>query len=189
MKKLILGIFLSILGVSSYAQGTIQLTVRWNTSLTRYEVYAKPSFTANSFPWGTSQISVVTPSSSPDQSLTITSVAAGSWTDNSKVFNFPASQPVNDFHGVESSGSAINLVANTESLIFTFTFPDGICRDGIRLFINNTDPSSSVNGMQGGDFRNTIYNAVLQDVYSSNYENTGTVCVPCNIIAPELSKQ
>ncbi len=187
MKKIFLSIVFSVFAVGAFAQGTIELTVRWNLTANRYEVFAKPNFTQNSFPWGTSQITVVVPSSSPNQSLVITSIAAGAWTDNSKIYA-PSAQAISDFHGVESSGSSISLTSGVESLIFAFTFPDGQCRDGVRLFVNNTDPSSSANGMQGGDFRNTISNASLQDVYSSNYNNTGTQCNPCNIVAPELSK-
>jgi hypothetical protein len=187
MKKIVLSLMFSVLGLCAIAQGTVQLTVRWVASASRYEVYAKPSFTQNNFTWGTSQISVVVPSSAPDQSLNITSIAAGAWTDNSKVFA-PSAQSANDFHGVESSGALINLVSGQEKLIFAFTFPDGLCRDGIRLFVNNSDPNSSAAGMGGGDFKNTIDNANLTDVYVSNYENTGTLCNPCNITAPELIK-
>lgn len=187
MKKIFLSLIFSVTGLCASAQGTIQLTVKWNSTASRYEVFAKPSFTQSNFNWGPSQISVVPPSSAPDASLVITSVAAGAWSDNSKVFA-PSALATNDFHGVESNGAQINLTANTESLIFAFTFPDGQCRDGIRLFVNGTDPGSSATGMNGGDFRNSISNAVLQDVYISNYNNTGTLCNPCNVVAPELIK-
>jgi hypothetical protein len=188
MKNLFLTLIFSIVGLSAFAQGNIQLTVKWNSTASRYEVFAKPSFSQNNFPWGPSQISVVVPATAPDAALSITSIAAGAWTDNSKVYA-PSIQGVNDFHGVESNGSLINLTANVESLIFAFTFPDGQCRDGIRLFVNGTDPGSSAAGMNGGDFRNSISNANLQDLYQSNYNNTGTLCNSCNITAPELSKQ
>lgn len=187
MKKIALIILLSN-AFDSFAQGTIQLSVKWNLTLSRYEVFAKPNFTMSNFNWGPSQISVVLPSTVPDASLIITSIAAGAWTDNSKVYA-PSALSSKDFHGVESSGAATNLIANTETLIFAFTFPDGVCRDGIRLFINGTDPNSGAGGMNGGDFSNSISNANLQDLYLSNYNNTGTICTPCNIIAPTLSKQ
>jgi hypothetical protein len=187
MKKFVIILYLLVSSFWASAQGTIQLTLRWNLNLNRYEVYAKPSFTQNNFPWGPSQISPVLPSAAPNANLVITSFAAGSWADNSKV-NAPSVQPNNDFHGVESSGGPINLVANTETLIFSFVFADGICRDGLRLFVNSSDPQSSAAGMNGGDFRNSISNANLQDVYISNYANTGTTCNVCNVTAPELSK-
>lgn len=187
MKKLVIILSLLLSSFWASAQGTIQLTLKWNLTLSRYEVYAKPSFTQNNFPWGPSQISPVLPSASPNSSLIVTSHAAGTWADNSKVYA-PGAQASSDFHGVESSGGPINFVANTETLIFSFVYPDGACRDGLRLFENLSDPSSSANGMSGGDFRNSISNANLQDVYISNYANTGTSCNPCNLTAPELSK-
>jgi hypothetical protein len=187
MKKLFIILSLLLISLWASAQGTIQLTLKWNLSLNRYEVYAKPSFSMNNFPWGPSQISPVVPSSSPNTGLVVTSHSAGSWADNSKVFA-PTAQSSNDFHGVESSGGLINLTANTEILIFSFVFSDGVCRDGLRLFVNGSDPSSSATGMSGGDFKNSISNANLQDVYISNYANTGTTCNVCNVVAPELSK-
>lgn len=188
MKKIFLLIAFSVFTLGAMAQGTIQLTVKWNSTSSRYEVFAKPSFTQANFSWGPSQISVVVPSTAPDQSLSVTSIAAGAWVDNSKVYA-PSAQSSNDFHGVESSGATIALTSGQETLIFAFTFPDGQCRDGIRLFVNGSDPGSSATGMGGGDFRNSISNATLQDIYQSNYNNTGTQCNTCNITAPELSKQ
>jgi hypothetical protein len=188
MKKFFLSLIFSAVGIYASAQGTIQLKVKWSSTASRYEVFAKPSFTQTNFNWGPSQISVVVPSTAPNTALIITSIAAGAWSDNSKVYA-PSAQAINDFHGVESNGAQISLMANTESLIFAFTFSDGQCLDGIRLFINGTDPNSSASGMSGGDFSNSISNALLTDVYIANYENTGTQCNPCNITAPELSKQ
>lgn len=187
MKKVIFSLIFSIIGLTSFSQGTIQLTVKWNTTANKYEVYAKPSFTQSNFNWGSSQIGIVVPSSAPDVAFTITSIGAGAWSDNTRAYS-PSAQASNDFHAIGSNGAQINLTANTESLIFAFTFPDGQCRDGIRLFVNGTDPSSSAAGMSGGDFSNSIANAVLQDVYISNYNNTGTLCNPCNVVAPELIK-
>lgn len=190
MKKYFLIAAFMLSGLASFSQGTIQLNLKWNSSASRYEVYARPNFTLSNFPWGPSQISVVVPNSSPDASLGITSIAAGSWTDNSKVYTTSATVPAqtNDFHGVESNGSSISLTSGVETLIFTFIFNDGQCRDGVRLFVNNSDPGSNVSYMNGGDFRNSISNASLQDVYLSNYDNTGTICNPCNVVAPELIK-
>jgi hypothetical protein len=188
MKKFVIILSLIFSSLWASAQGTVQLTLKWNATNSRYEVFARPSFTQNNFTWGPSQISPVVPISAPDASLVITSFNAGSWSDASKVYGGGSSPLNNDFHGVESSGGSINFVANTEILIFAFTFSDGVCRDGVRLFVNNSDPSSSAQGMGGGDFRNSISNASLQDVYSTNFNNAGTSCNACNITAPELSK-
>lgn len=175
------------MSLTSFSQKTIDLTVRWSTSLSRYEVYAKPTFTSASFTWGTSQVSVVVPASAPDVSLNITSANAGGWSSFNRIYA-PTAAPTLDFHSVISSGQSVALTTGQEILLFSFTFPDGICRDGIRLFVNTSDPSSSAVGMQGGDFKNAIDNGLVADVYNVNYNNTGTTCSTCTIVAPELIK-
>jgi hypothetical protein len=190
MKKVLLSLIFSFSIVISFAQQNgIQLTVKWSTVNTRYEVYAKPNFTSSSFSWGPSQISVVVPASAPNTPFTITSVGAGVWGNNTNVYA-PTAAPSNDFHSVDSNGGAIALTSGVETLIFAFTFSDGQCRDGVRLFVNGSDPNSSAAGMLGGDYSNTIdYGQISKDAYGSNYNNTGTLCNACNITAPELSKQ
>lgn len=189
MKKVFFIAILGLLTMTSFAQNKIDLTVKWNNTLNRYEVYAKPNFTDPSFTWGQSQITVVVPTSAPDNILSITSVNAGGWSAlaNNVVFA-PASDINHDFHAVQSSGQPVALTANTETLLYTFTFPDGQCRDGVRLFVNGSDPSSSAAGMNLSDFSNTIDNGALKDLYNVNYSNTGTSCFTCNITAPELIK-
>jgi hypothetical protein len=184
MKKslLLIAFFLSI---KSYSQNNILLTLKWNTNSTRYEVYAKSNFTKSSFTWGPSQIGIVLPESAPNQAISITSVGAGSWIDRSRVFA-PLAAASNDFHGIVSDGDLINLVSGVESLIFTFILPDGQCRNGVRLFVNASDPSSSAAGMGGGDFKTTIFSGA--EIYGGNYNNTGSQCSACSVIAPELIK-
>jgi len=189
MKKILFLAVLGFMSLTSFAQGTIDLSVKWSSSLSRYEVYAKPSFTKSVFTWGFSQITVVVPASAPDALLSISSVNGGGWglSSSNQVFA-PAAAPSNDFHGVQSSGQPVALTAGQETLLFTFTFNDGVCRDGIRLFVNASDPSSSASGMKGGDYKNAIDNGLVADVYNINYNNTGTTCFTCNITAPELIK-
>lgn len=175
------------MSLTSFAQGTIDLTIKWNTSLNRYEVYARPTFTSNAFTWGNSQVSIVVPASAPDASLNITSVNAGGWSTFNKIYA-PTAASTLDFYSVISSGQPVSLTAGQETLLFAFTFPDGSCRNGVRLFVNTSDPSSSAAGMQGGDFKNTIDNGLVADVYNANYNNTGTTCSTCIIAAPELIK-
>lgn len=178
MKKILLFSALIALQLIS-AQEQLDFTVRYSDANSRYEVYVKPNFTQNNYTWGPSQISVVVPASLPDEALLIVSHAAGNWGDNSKIYA-PAVNPNSDFHGVESSGQLINLVANQEKLIFSFNSVSGTCVAGLRLFINNTDPDSSQPGMFGGDFKNSIYNGNLTDVYNTNYNNSGTSCTLSN---------
>lgn len=174
LKKVIFAIIFltSFLG---YSQQEIDLTLKYNSSLNRYEVYARPNFTLNNFTWGPSQISIVTPSSLADNPLTILSNQAGNWGDNSVIYA-PSVQAQNDFHGIESGGALINLVSGVETLIFSFALPDG-CVNGLRLFNNGIDPDSSQAGMFGGDFSNTIDNGMITDVFNATYNNNGSNCI------------
>ena len=189
MKKIFLITILGFMSMASFAQNKIDLTVKWNAAQNRYEVYAKPNFTNATFTWGTSQITVVVPASAPDNSLSLTSVNAGGWSiaASNQIFAPPADLN-HDFHAAQSIGQAVAFTANTEILLYYFTFSDGLCRDGVRLFVNGSDPSSSASGMKGGDYSNAIDNGLLVDVYNSNYSNSGTSCLACSITAPELIK-
>ncbi len=184
-KALLIFIFFLPVSICFAQQNGIQFTVRWNIPNNRYEVFAKPNFTSTSFTWGPSQVGLVLPASTPNQAINVTSVNAGNWVDKSRVFA-PLADTVHDFHGVVSDGDMTNLTNGVETLLFTFTLPDGQCRSGVRIFVNGSDPSSSASGMAGGDFKNTIFSGV--EAYGSNYNNTGTLCNNCNITAPELIK-
>ncbi|WP_421794813.1 cadherin domain-containing protein [Haliscomenobacter sp.] len=164
---------LVLLGGVLYGQN-LEFTLRYNIPLARYEVYARPSATNATFAWGPSQISIVAPAIVPDAAFTITSVSAGAWQDNSLIFA-PAVTPGFDYHGVGSLGAPTNLVMNVEKLIFHFTITGG-CYDGLRLFINGSDPNSAAAGMGGGDFSNTVSDGLANERYIGNYNNTGTLC-------------
>ncbi len=176
MKKIFLFSLLLIV-YNSNAQQQLDFTIRFNTSNSKYEVFAKPNFTQNNFTWGPSQITVLVPASFPDQALLTTSTSAGSWGGNSRVYA-PAANSSYDFHAFDSSGALTNLVANQEKLIFSFVSPTGSCAAGVRLFNNASDPNSSQPGMGGGDFSNSIDNGSSIDVYNSNYDNSGIICAP-----------
>lgn len=189
MKKIFLFMIFGFMSMASFAQNKIDLTVKWNASQNRYEVYGKPNFTNSAFTLGASQITVVVPASAPDASLTVTPVNGGTWgTAPANQVYAPTADANHDFYAVQTSGQAVALTANTETLLFYFTFTDGQCRNGIRLFVNGSDPSSSASGMKGGDYSNTIDNGLITDVYGANYSNTGTSCSTCSITAPELIK-
>jgi len=173
--KIIFGLIL-LVNFLGFSQGNIDLTLKYNVTDNRYEVYARPDFTQNNFTWGPSQISVVLPASIADTPLqNLISYNAGNWGDNSIIYA-PVVQPQNDFHGVESGGALTNLVTGNELLIFSFTVNGG-CVPGLRLFNNGIDPDSSQPGMGGGDFSNTIDNGMITDVFNVNYNNNGTVCI------------
>lgn len=179
MKKTLL--FSAFLVMQSlFAQQDIDFTIRYNDANSRYEVFAKPNFTQSGFTWGSSQISVLVPASFPDMALPgIVSHAGGSWVAGSMAYA-PTSSPNFDFHGYASIGALTNLIANEEKMIFSFTSPTGSCVPGLRLYINGTDPDSTQPGMNGGDFNNSIDNGNLQDVYNTNYNNSGTTCALSN---------
>ena len=190
MKKLLFTWLLSVVASVSFAQQNgIQLTVRWNTANNRYEIFAKSNFTQSNLTWGPSQITVVVPAATPNAPFMITSLAAGVWGNNTNVYS-PTADATHDFHSVDSNGASTNLTNGVELLLFAFTLSDGQCRDGVRLFINTSDPNSSAAGMAGGDYANTIdYGQISKDAYASNYANTGTQCTAsCNVVAPELIK-
>ncbi len=178
-------------GLGVRAQNQIDLTLKYNTTLSRYEVYARPTtgFTQAGFPWGSAQITVVAPASLSNVALTVTAVAAGNWADNSRLYA-PAAAPALDFHGIGSTGAAIDLTAGAEVLLFTFTIPGGGCLAGIRLFINGVDPDPSAQ-TSGGDFRNYTYdgNDLLgqNNYYGTNYGPASPTCSnACALEAPVL---
>ena len=176
MKKTILFVvYLLFLSSIPMLAQNLQLTVRYNLALSRYEVYALPSSSNGSFFWGPSQISLVVPAAIPDADLVITSVEAGAWDDNSNAFA-PGAAPGSDFHGVGSLGAPVNFTSGVEKLIFHFTLPGGGCVEGIRLFNNGTDPNSAAPGMGGGDYRNTVVDGTATERYVNNFANNGTVC-------------
>ncbi len=180
-------VFFLTVAFTSYGQNQVDLTLRYNIAQSRYEVYAKPTFSQVDFLWGSSQISVVTPGSVANAAFVVASYDGGGWDDNSPVFA-PTAAPSLDFHGIGSSGKKITLVANQEKLLFSFSLPGGACVNGLRLFVNGSDPASNAITMPG-DFANVIYAAgVSTTYYRANYANTGTTCTACNLTAPSLSK-
>ena len=187
MKTLCLIIAFFAIGLTSYAQNTIDLTLRYNLAQSRYEVYARPNFSQTNFLWGSAQITVVAPASVANSAFSVVSVAAGGWNDPSPLYA-PTAAPSLDFHGIGTTGNKTTVVANQELLLFTFTLPGNACVSGLRLFVNGSDPGPNPTTMSG-DFLNVIYAAgVATSFYDANYANTGTTCTACNLVAPSLSK-
>jgi hypothetical protein len=180
MKRILTLVSFLMVALTGYTQNRVDLTLRYNTSQSRYEVYARPNFSQVNYLWGSSQISVVTPTSVANAPFVITSLAGGSWVDASALYA-PVAASGSDFHGISSGGQAVTLQAGQELLLFSFTLPGGGCVSGLRLFTNGTDPGSNALTMPG-DFTNAIYagaNNTGAGAYGSNYANTGTVCSNC----------
>lgn len=162
-----------LLSISSiaHAQRGIELTLKHSANSNRYEVYAKPNFSKRNFLLGPSQITLVLPSEVADEKLRISNVDGGTWEDNSVVYK-PLANERNDYHGVATMGAKTDLVEGNETLLFSFSLPKNIKSSEVRLFDNNEDPNSSAPGMQGGDFSNTLNDAIAGDFYLGNYKET-----------------
>lgn len=181
----LLTFFVVLLSGTSLLGQNIELTLRYNLTLARFEVYALPDATIPAFTWGPSQITIVVPASVPNNAITITSVNGGAWLDNSRVYA-PGADPAHDFHGVGTLGAITDLVSGQEILLFYFNLPVNDCTPGLRLFINGSDPDSEAPGMLGGDFANTIDNGQIADVYAGNYNNIGTDSSPRDTISATI---
>lgn len=179
MKKKIT--FLTTFGVLFFSAvlfgQSIDFTLKYNTSANLYEVYGRADFTeTNYFVGGGTQISIVLPSSVPNEVLNINTINGGLWADNSQAYN-PIITPDIDYHGIASNGALMDWTPNEEILLFTFSLPDITCVEGIRIYENESDPSSDEPSMHGTDFQNYFANALtFENRYRSNYENAGTVC-------------
>jgi hypothetical protein len=164
----ILVILLSI-GSVSFAQRGLELTLKYNASSDKYEVYAKPNFTKRNLFLGPSQITVVLPASVANEKLRISNVDGGAWEDNSIIYS-PASNAIRDYHGISTLGAKTDFVENNETLLFSFSLEKGINPSEVYLFENGKDPNSSASGMKGGDFSNSINDALAGDFYLRNYK-------------------
>lgn len=175
---------------TSLGQSNLRLTIEWNSTTKRYEIFALSATTQKNYVLGKSQISLVLPKSAPDVKLNVISHAGGIWT-NGKVILSPESASENDFQSVTSSGGIINLEGNQGLLLFSFTLADGDCLEGVRLYNNGSDPGSSAKGFNNLDFNNSIVSVGNTQVYSSNVSNSGTKCMDCPVdfSVPKLKKQ
>lgn len=190
MKYCLLLVISLLSAVSSSTQGTIKLTMDWNPESARYEVFAISPVTQKNFAFGKAQIAVVVPKSAPDTRLNVVSHTGGSWKDE-KFITDPASSSGRDFHAVTSGGGLVNFTANQKLLLFSFTFADSQCREGVRIFNNGADPGSSAQGFNGIDFSNSILGGGNVQIYHSNTSNSGTACMDCPVdfTVPKLKKQ
>ncbi len=149
MRHNILGGLFCLIASLSLAQTPPQIALRlsFNAEQNRYEVLARPTFSARNFIWGPTQISVVVPDKVANETISIRSLEAGSWADNSVVYRTDA-----DFHGISSQGGKLDLVAGQDYRLFDFSLKSGYV-ENVRLFNAAKDPNSSEKGMRGGDFR------------------------------------
>lgn len=169
MKRIkILVLLLTISGVT-LAQRGLELTLKYNEISDKYEVYAKPNFTKRDFFLGPSQITLLLPSSVADEKLRILNTDGGAWDDNSIVYA-PAANVTKDFHGISTLGAKVDFVEGNETHLFSFSLSKEMNPSEVYLFENGKDPNSSASGMKGGDFYNSLNDALSDDVYLRNYK-------------------
>jgi hypothetical protein len=155
----------------AYGQQKIKLNVQYNAEDNTYGVYAKANFSKQNFPLGPSQITLSLPFVLPNEKLRIKNIDGGTWEDNSLVFS-PEIAPDYDFHGLTSAGDKINLVENTETLLFYFSLPVKLDVNTVALFDNEKGPKSSDKGMKGGDFQNSITDDRGRELYEPNEKSS-----------------
>lgn len=170
MKGIKILVMLLSIGSVSLAQRGLNLTVKYNVSSDKYEVYAKPNFTKRNMFLGPSQITVVLPASVANEKLRIYNVDGGAWEDNSIIYS-PASNSMRDYHGISTLGAKTDFIENNETLLFSFSLAKNIDPSEVNLFKNGIDPNSSASGMKGGDFFNSINDALSGDFYLGNYKD------------------
>lgn len=180
--KLYMYLFLSLFTyVNVFAQENLKLTLDWNSTDQKYEVYIISMTNHNNFELGRSKVSIVFPSSSPNQLLNVESHAGGIWKD-SRIINNPTSAPSNQYHLITNDNGEINLRANKGVLLFSFTASDGLCVEGVRLYNNGYDPDKESEGFSGYDFRNSLTSGNSNvDLYGSNIYNSGIKCRECPV--------
>lgn len=134
----------------------------------------KPNFSSTNF-IGQISITIVVPTEVPDAFFKIISHQSIGLSQ-SVVFVAPNF----DFHPLFSNGFTIQLNQNQEVILFSFKFMDDRCREGIRIFNNDSDLNSNSQGIEGIDFKNSITDILKYvEIYSSNYNNNGTNCTDC----------
>ena len=152
--------------LAASAQPKVALRMAYNAEQNQYEVFAKPNFSAQNFTWGPSQVSIALPAEQTKYSLSVRSQQAGTWADNS-IATPTGTAMATVFHGITTAGAKLDMVSGEENLLFTFSLPTGYVEQ-VRLFDNAKDPDSSQPGMQGGDFRSYMSDAVGKDHLVSN---------------------
>jgi hypothetical protein len=160
-----------------YAQKGIELSVKYNAESDKYEVYAKANFTKKNFLLGPSQITLSLPASVTDEKLRIFNSDGGTWEDNTAVFS-PTANTKADYHAISTLGAKTDLVEGNESLLFYFSLPKTVALSEVKIFRNGSDPNSSASGMKGGDFSNSLNDALAEEVYLRNYKEAKKKVIP-----------
>jgi hypothetical protein len=82
----------------------------------------------------------------------------------------PKANTLVDYHAISTLGAKTDLVEGNESLLFYFSLPKTVSASEVKIFENGSDPNSSASGMKGGDFSNSLNDALAEEVYLRNYK-------------------
>jgi hypothetical protein len=170
----------------------INYTLRYNSALSRYELYAKPNWTSANMPTDC-HATIVVPASLPNSRLqNVLPGANAGGAGASDVAYAPTEDPAHDFHYTTFIINSASYVAGQELFCMSFTLPVGspaACMTGVRLYNNVSDPVNSPGGdINSGDFKN-YYADVMSgaDYYGSNYGVASDLTCPSAglVVAPK----
>jgi len=152
-----------IMVLSTSAQvSQVQYEVIYNPASCLYEAHAHVIGASITFPLTIpfpSMFTVVVPaaiSNLPFNVVQSVNPPGLAWTQSNSIYA-PAAAINNDFHGFTISGGGggnayPDFTVGTDILLFKFSVPHVGCEEGIRCYINGTDPNSAQPGMAGIDF-------------------------------------
>ncbi len=122
------------------------LEIKYNQTSCLYEahLHTQGNITPIDNLLATSGFCIVVPASVPNTPITCTSLSPGTWTDNTPVYNVQTFDGIKDYHKFATMGAQFNppLYAGADIILFTFSLPNSVCPDGVRMFENNS-PSPS----------------------------------------------
>ena len=102
------------------------------------------------------------------------------WSNTNNVYS-PTAAPGYDFHaftitGGNSNNAYQNFTEGTDIFLFSFSIPHLNCNDGVRCFLNGSDPASSASGMLGIDFTQSF--KTFPNVERFNGISGGNILLP-----------
>ena len=147
----------------------VRYKVVYNPSTGLYEAYVHVVGSALNFPNTIpfpSKFTVVVPATVSDSPLTVVQSVNPpglSWSQSNSIYA-PEAAPESDFHAFTMSGGGggnayQGFTAGTDILLFTFSLPNIRYEEGIRCYVNGSDPNSAQPGMAGIDFRQAFKTA------------------------------
>ncbi len=185
MKNIILKITLILLiQINLYNEiigQQIKYKLVYNPTTCLYEAYAVVAdgslIYPNTIPFP-SKFSIVVPASVIDAPFNVIqnlNPLGLSWSNSNNIYA-PSSSPNFDFHAFTISGGSSGnayptIIKGDNLLLFTFKINHTGCNDGVRCYINGSDPNSASAGMNGIDFTQSFKTFPNIDRYAGNISN------------------